>query len=147
MGMRINDEGHNPKVLEMTAWFNGILGIITGFWIGRSALGWSNDQVIHFLGVDYVLGFTMPLFILKIERIPWLRKHVISTSPRTWILFLVLYFGGNWILTPHLQSGEAFLKMFIPLVLTTGLSILTLGPIQDYFVHKRQRAERKLKTT
>jgi len=145
--MRINDEGHSTRVLEMTAWFNGILGVILSFWIGRSALGWSNDQVIQFILVNYVLSVVMPLLILKLERVAWMRTHVISSSPRTWILFLTLYFGGNWILTPHLQSMDAFVKMFIPLVLTTGLSILTMGPIQDYFVHKRQRAERKLKAS
>ena len=120
---------------------NGLIGLGLGLLIG-SRLGLDLGDTIYFVLVSTLAGLVALTTTLQAEKNVWLKKFLLNRSLKTWALLLLIYFGSLLIFCPQLREGQTFLLMAIPLVLTTGFSILLFGPIQDRIVSRSQRNSR-----
>jgi hypothetical protein len=128
----------------MTAWINGFLGLFSSLLIGTQVLGLTPLEVMGSFVASVAAGWVAVFFTLKGERTPWLRKYVMSNSKRTWVVFLSLYFCSVVLLAPPIRDLRVFSWMIIPLILCTGFTIVTFGPLQDRWVARAQRKSRAI---
>ena len=127
----------------MIAWVNGALGVLSSVWLGTGVLHFDLKTVLLCVGASVISGLAAVFSVTTGERTPWIRKHILNRSRRTWPTFLVIYFGGVLLLSPALRDSRAFLILVGPLVLCTGFTILIYGPIQDRIVARIQKNSRK----
>ncbi len=121
---------------------NGIIGLGLSLVLGNR-LGFELGDSLYFVLVSTLAGLVALTTTLQAEKNAWLKKFLLNRSLKTWALLLVLYFGSLLTFCPLLREGRTFLLMAIPLVLTTGFSILLFGPIQDGIVSRSQRNSRQ----
>ncbi len=126
----------------MIAWINGLLGIALAFFIGLNKIELNAYDVVLSIGASWVSGMIALLLVLKGERTPWIKRHVLTRSLRTWPIFLLLYYGGIWLLAPPLRSMDRLIWMAVPLALCNGFVILAFGPLQDRIIAQVQRRSR-----
>ncbi|MBI3557287.1 MAG: hypothetical protein HY074_13570 [Deltaproteobacteria bacterium] len=123
----------------MTAWFNGFLGVILVYAIASLRLGLTEFEAALCVIASNVSGMVSLLLYSAAFRRPWIRKRVIGGPFRTWTLFLTAYFGFMLLMAPALRDPEHFKWLAIPVIMTTGFTILIFGPIQDRMVARSQR--------
>lgn len=123
----------------MSAWINGILGTLSAFLIGHFWAGLTPAEVALCLVASNIAGMTALLSTLKAEQTPWIRKIVLTRSIKTWLFFLSLYFGILLAIGHPLRELRVFAWMFVPVVLSTGFTILAFGPFQDWRIARAQR--------
>ena len=128
----------------MTAWFNGFLGVILVYAIASLRLGLSEVDAALCVVASNVSGLTSLLLYSAGGRRPWIRKHLLGGPFRTWTLFLIAYFGMMLLMAPALRDAENFKWLLIPVIMTTGFTILVFGPIQDELVARSQRSAQKI---
>jgi putative effector of murein hydrolase LrgA (UPF0299 family) len=123
---------------------NGILGsflsIIAGFEI--LMLGW--DDLCLCLIASNLAGLIALLSTLQIEKLSWFKKIKLQSTFKTWSLLIFIFSSLVLVLAPPLRQLENFAILILPLVLSTGFSLLAFGPIQDSLVRRQQRKERAL---
>ncbi len=127
----------------MTAWFNGFLGIVLVYGIGSLRLGLTEFDAALCVVASNVSGLVSLLLYSAGGRRPWIRKHILGGPFRTWTLFLAAYFGMMLLMAPTLRDSEHFKWLIIPVIMTTGFTILVFGPIQDRLVARSQRSQLK----
>jgi hypothetical protein len=127
----------------MLTWFNTILGMSLSFALGMGWLGLNALEVGNCILASEVAGLIALLGTLQAERRPFLKKHVINRSLKTWALFLTLYFGPMIWMAPPLHDPKTFLILWLPLALGNGLAIKVFGPIQDAIVRREQMKARR----
>ena len=123
----------------MAAWINGIIGILTSFWVGNRILSLDTSEILRCIGASLIAGMLALVVTLKAEHVSWVRRVLLNRSLKTWVLFLSIYFGGLLILAPALRDPRVMGWMIAPLVLSTGFTILGFGPLQDRWVAQAQR--------
>jgi hypothetical protein len=127
----------------MAAWINGLLGLGLSFGAGIGILGWDWAQVLRCVLSSAIGGFIALTATLRAERSPWIRRHVLKSSGRTWVFALSSYFGLMVLGAPDLQDLRAFGILILPLILCTGFTILVFGPMQDRRVAREQNKARR----
>ena len=126
----------------MSAWINGFVGLLATLWVGTQYVGLSwQDSLLCVVSAN-VAGMIAVLTILKGERTPWLKRHVLTRSRRTWPLFATLYAGLLVLGAPPLRDLRNFAWLALPTLISTGFTIVAFGPIQDRIVAKIQRQAR-----
>jgi hypothetical protein len=128
---------------KMVTWFNTILGMSLSFALGMGWLGLSAFEVGNCILASEVAGVIALLGTLQAERRPWIKKHVLNRSMKTWALFLTLYFGPMLWIAPPLRDLKILLILWLPLALGNGLAIEVFGPIQDALVRREQMKARR----
>lgn len=126
----------------MTAWINGILGILATVGIGVWALDLAPLEAFRCSLVSIASGFFAVTTVTRGEQVPFLKKRLFCNIYRMWAVFVSLYFSPMILLSPPIQNLRGFLWLAIPLIMSTGFSILIYGPIQDRLVRGAQRRER-----
>lgn len=127
----------------MVAGITGTLGLILSWWVGKQWLGLSDGQVGICILASWVASIGALFLILKAERAEFLKKTILSSSWKVWLVFVSSYFGIWLLLAPPLRDSRVFLTLAIPLILNAGWGVMVFGPIQDYFVARRQRLGRR----
>lgn len=126
----------------MAALIIGCLGVVASWIVGTRFAGIDTMTVFWGVGASNIAGMTALLTTLKLERTHWIRTRVLRGSIPTWIVFLSLYFGILVGFCPILRNWDSFILMIVPLIMTTGFTILAFGPIQDRRVARDQRRQR-----
>ena len=123
----------------MTAWVAGFIGVLSTFGVGTRVLNLRPlDCLICILGSVFA-GLCAVFLILRAEREPWIRAHILTRSLRTWFFFLSTYALVLLMVAPPVRDWARFLWLLAPLILCTGFTIRIFGPIQDRIVAKLQR--------
>lgn len=130
------------QIRDMTAWFNGFLGLLVSYWLGTRYLHMSLGQVLRCVGASNLAGFVAMITILQAERVPHLKKGLLRGVFRTWIFFSSLYFGTLLLCAPPLREGMRFIILIVPLILSTGFVIIISGPILDALTIRNQRRQK-----
>lgn len=125
----------------LTALINGILGVALTYGVGTWVLGMESSDILQALIASILSGLVAVLSILAIGRNEAFKRIPIGGTVKTWTLFLFFYFGGMLLAAPVLRSTAIFWPLFIPLVLSTGFSIVFFGPIQDRIIAGLQRRQ------
>lgn len=126
----------------MSAWINGFIGVFATFMIGTYRLEMTASEIVQCIVASLISGLIAPILILKAEKTPWIRKYVLTRSLKTWAFFVGIYFGVLLALAPSLREVECLTWLAMPLIMSTGFSILVFGPIQDRLVARAQRRSR-----
>ncbi len=126
----------------MTAWFSGIFGVLITWYISTRILGFHTAEALRAILSSVIAGWVALYSILRLEHIVVIRKRVFRGSIGTWVVFSSTYFGVLLALIPQIRDLDHFLILVMPLIMTTGITIVSFGPIQDRWVAKRQRRAR-----
>lgn len=138
--LALSDERNFRYDLSMrSAILNGVVGTALVFLVGIRVLGLSPPDLVVCILATQAAALVSLFFILKMERVIFVRQRLINRSLKTWILFLGVYFGVSLLLGRPLREPKTFLWLSVPLMLTTGFAIIVFGPIQDFFVGRNQR--------
>jgi hypothetical protein len=121
------------------AFTNGMVGVISSLVVGIFVLQLPLSEILVCLVASNISGFLTVLTTLQAERTPWIRKNCLNRSLKTWTFFLSLYFGILLSLAPVLRNATSFLYLILPLILSTGFSIIAFGPVQDFLVRRQQQ--------
>ena len=117
--------------MAWTAWACGFAGSISAWWLGTQVLALTDWNSLLCVLASNGAGMAALLLTLQSERRPWIRRHVLTRSWRTWTFFLSIYFGGMLLIAPPLREPRILAWLAIPLMASTGFTILIFGPIQD----------------
>lgn len=126
-----------------SAIISGTVGCVLSWFVGTHFAGLSEFDVVRSIAAANVSGLVSLLITLWAERIPALKRGLLSRGYKTWALIATLYLSMMVTLVPALRDPQALALLFLPNVLTTGFAILVFGPIQDALVHKAQRRARR----
>ena len=122
----------------MSAWINGFSGLIASFLIGTFYLRIGPWQSLRCVVASNLGGLAALWIAVVWGNKPWIRKHIMPNPFRTWAIFLLVYFGILAGLSSPLWSAHEFLWMAVPLILSTGFTILAFGPLQDARIARAQ---------
>ncbi len=120
---------------------SGLLGSFLSTAAGLRILNLSWDEVLFCIfssNVAALIGLTLTL---QIEKTSWFKKPKIPSALKTWSLLVAFYLGISVILATPLQSVDGFFILVLPLILSTGFSLVLFGPIQDYLIRRQQRKD------
>lgn len=123
----------------MVAGCVAFLGVILSWYLGTTQLGLSTFTILLGILVSNGAGMTALLSTLKLERTAWVRTNILRGPIQTWTYFLTVYFGLLIGLFPPLQESQGFALLVLPLIFTTGFTILAFGPLQDGIIAREQR--------
>ncbi len=123
-----------------SALINGFIGLVLSLFVSLHFFDGSVADVLRSVIVSNFAGMIALLVTLKLESFPWLRKHFLNHTLKTWSLLSVTYFMILFALAPSFQSYTHFFAMLLPLILSVGFGIILFGPIQDHFVRKQQKS-------
>lgn len=127
----------------MAAWIIGVVGAALSFWMG-SNLGFSSGEVALQVAATNLAAFAGGILTLQAEKVTWVKTWVIPDGVRTWLFLAMLYGGIQLAMAPGLRDWEIYLRMALPLVMTTGLMLNPcFGPAQDWLVRRSQRRTRE----
>jgi hypothetical protein len=117
-------------------------GVVLCYVVGVQWLGQDVLAVAQAVVATQIAGFCALLSTVNVQYIERL-KFLTRGAPRTWIFFLVIYVGMTILVGPKSFNVHIYSLMAAPLILTTGLSIIVFGPIQDRIMRRRQSVERR----
>ena len=127
----------------VSALFCGTLGWVSGLWIGTHELGLTVLDALQMLTAASVAGFISVVTLTNIQWVPVIKRLFLTNISKTWVVFLSLFSGITYALSPRGLGLREFGWMALPLMLSTGFIIILFGPIQDRIVRRRQRKERE----
>lgn len=123
----------------MVALVIGFFGIFLSYSIGHLILDLSIFEISWGILVANIACLLALVFTLQIEKISWIREKVLNQSLKTWILLVAIYFLFLVGFAPQLRNFKNLMWLFVPLLMSEGIMILTVfGPIQDFIVKKTQ---------
>ncbi len=119
---------------------SGFLGLFLSLMIGNFLLDINMIDLLSCVGISNLAAFVALLTTLRIERtLLFLKYTARRRAIKTWIFLAILYFGLLIVFVPMLRNPSTLLIFSIPLVLSTGFSILVFGPIQDRLIWRQQQ--------
>ncbi len=121
--------------------FNGLLGTFLSLAAGIQILNLSWYDILLCVLSSNLAALISLLGTLQIEKTSWFKKPKIPSAIKTWSILMSLYLGMILNMSPPLQTFQNFAVLILPLVLSTGFSILLFGPLQDQLVRRQQRRE------
>jgi hypothetical protein len=127
----------------LTAVLNGCIGLSLSYGVGLFFLQLSGVDILRSIAASNLAAFVALLLTLKAEQMPWVKRVFLGRSLKTWPFLVMLYFWISLALSPILRDLWILLWMAFPLLLSTGFSLLIFGPVQDYFVARKQRKNRE----
>ncbi len=127
----------------LSAWINAFLGSALVMGIGTQALGFTPIEALLCIVGSNVGGFVALILILQLEWRPWIKRHILNRSRRTWPVFLFFYYGITFSIAPHAWGLRNIAWLWLPMALSNGFCILAFGPVQDWLVARNQRKTRK----
>ena len=130
----------------ITALVNGILGVGLVFAVGIGYLDLSLRDGVQAILDSNVAGFFSLFLTLRAERISWMRRWFLSRTLQTCTLLVSCYFGLLLWMAPALRDFRVLMILILPLVLSTGFSILAFSPVQDFLVRQEQQKNKTAKS-
>jgi hypothetical protein len=115
-----------------------LIGVLLTFWVGFHFFQLATEDILRGLIWANLAALISLLLTLKMEKIAWVRSHLLNRSLKTWLLLSSTYCGILLWGCSFLRSGIIFVTLFLPLLLSTGFAILIFGPIQDFLVRRQQ---------
>lgn len=137
----------NPRYFvytdRMVAWGIGITGLALSAWLGITTFGWQAREVAISVGAANLAALVSGLLVLRLEKVRWIKAHVLTRSLKTWAVLAALFFGLLLALAPPLRVEGVLLRQLIPLLMSTGLMLNPVfGPVQDWLTRRAQARER-----
>ena len=121
------------------ALLNGFMGFWLTLLISRGSLQLELSDALLSLFASNFAGLVALVLTLRIERRLERFKIWLNRSFVTWSVLITLYFSILLACAPVLREGKVLLSLLLPLILSTGFSLIVFGPIQDFLVRREQR--------
>jgi hypothetical protein len=123
----------------LSASMNAILGVVLVIAVGDLKLGLSlSDELLLVLASNVAGLFSLGVYTAA-SRNPWARRHIVHGPLRTWVMFLIAYFGSLLAMAAPLRDATGFAWLVIPEMLVTGFAIMIFGPLHDKLVARGKR--------
>jgi hypothetical protein len=122
--------------------FNSLLGSFLSLLSGLQILNLKWDEVLLCVLCSNLAALVALLGTLQIEKTKWFKKPRIHNTLKAWLILGAIYLGILVSLSAPLQTFQNFAVLILPLILSTGFSIIVFGPIQDQLVRRQQRRQR-----
>ena len=126
----------------MVAAFTAVAATALSWLISSRVLGWTTSQFMWAVVASNIGAWCCLPTTLVLERVRWFKRLVIPGWARTWLFFVAVYFGVLLGLVPEMRDLRAFKWMSLPLIYTSGFTIIVYGPVHDFFVRRSQRRGR-----
>jgi hypothetical protein len=123
----------------IAAFVFGMMGLSVSLWVGITYIGLTAGSVFYLVFVSNITGLISLLSTLQIEKMGWLRRMPVRGTFKAWLILGSLYFGILFGLCPQLRSLRPFMLLAIPLISSSGFSMILFGPIQDCLVSRKKR--------
>jgi hypothetical protein len=126
----------------MVATAFGLAGLGLSFGVGLYLLRMETWEVIFSIIGSNLSALISLFLVIGLEKKPWFKRKVFTSSLNTWIFFATSYFGFLLLFAPALLDWERLWKMALPLIFSNGFALLVFGVLQDRRVQKNQRKQR-----
>lgn len=123
----------------IAALLNGFIGTGLSFGLAMGILDFSFWECLLCLFAANTSAFIGVLLTLQAERITRGRGRWLNNGLKAWAFLTTIYCVILLSLAPPLRAFKPFIYLFLPLLLSTGFSILVFGPVQDILVRRQQR--------
>ena len=120
----------------------GTLGVFLTYFLCVAHLGLSWKTALLAVLASEVGGFVTLMVVLNLQNIKVIKKWIIPTVSRTWIVFTSIYILVTYAFLPAEIGFRSFLPLIMPLIFSTGFVVILFGPIQDAIVRRGQRKMR-----
>ena len=134
------------SVSNKSAWIFAVSGTFLTLLLTRSELSESWQRALELVGISNFAGFTALMMTVQLEVVPVVKKRLLNSTLRTWILMSAIYFSILLGFSPELRSLYHLTIFFLPLLLSTGFMMMVFGPLQDQIVGWRWRKRKEKKS-
>ena len=125
---------------------NSMIGIMLSFLVGYKILDSSLfDTFLSIIGANCA-GLVSLLFTLQLEKFAdKFERNYLKGNLRIWSFLLLTYSTVLVCLSPSIREFRSFILLFIPLLLSSGFSLIVFGSIQDRLVWREQKSQQQHK--
>ncbi len=129
------------------ALLNGFLGSLFTLFVGTRYLNLDAEDLWVCITASNLGAFVALLVTLQFEKSELFKRIPIHSTLKTWSTLSFIYLSILFALAPHLLDLQNFAVLILPLIFSTGFSIIVFGPIQDQIVRRKQQAEKNSRET
>ncbi len=122
-----------------TSAITGVIGLLLSLTLGRFYLNFSPFDIFFFVLSANIACFVSLLGVLQIDQLSFSIKKWLSGTFKAWSILIALYLGILLGLCPALRDTQALAYLILPLIFSSGFSLLAFGPIRDRIVWGRQK--------
>ncbi len=130
--------------LMIIALINAIVGMSMSFFVGLQIFDMAFADILLSVLISNGSALVAMLLTLKIERTAWMARFKLKGFFGSWSILAGVYFGLLLSLCPPLREVGRLVYFLLPLLFSTGFSIIFFGPIQDWLVSRDQKRARTI---
>ncbi len=131
----------------LSALINGIIGSLAVLYVGTHWAGLTLGESALAILAANISGFVCLIVTLQLERVRWIKKHILVNGLVTWGWHTTIWISGIALLSPPLRASRPMVTMLLPMILSCGLCIIPFGPTQDFLVGLAQRREKRRRSS